>query len=89
MELSKKINYKILEPISTVIYLSLLSFKEEFTKISIYNNKICFRENTYFQGVLRWGWGETREDIFSIQKPSLIGIRWILMKNIKIFCYHV
>lgn len=81
MELSKKIEYKIIEPISTVIFLAMLSLKEENTKISIYNNIIYFREKSYFQGALRWGWGETREDIFSIQQPSILGIKWILNQD--------
>lgn len=81
MELSKKINYQVIEPISTVIFLALLSLKDEYTKISIYNNYLYFRENSYMQGIIRWGYGETREDIFSLQVPLIMGIKWIKNKN--------
>lgn len=81
MEISKKINYSIIEPVSTVIIFALLSLKKENTKISIYNNMIFLRGNSYLQGVLRWGWGENREEIFSIQYPIVLGINWILSKS--------
>jgi hypothetical protein len=64
-------NTELLDPISTILKLSLLYFYKEGTKISIKNNSIIFHEPSYFQGLRRWSNGSNRNELHSICKPLL------------------
>ncbi len=66
----------ILEPISCIIKLILMIYKEEGTKISILNNAIDFYEPSHLQGFLRNINGDTREDLHNIYQPLLKCIEW-------------
>lgn len=59
----------ILEPISTLFRLSILSFKPKGTKISITENKIIINDNNYIQGISRWSSGDTRTDLHNLFNP--------------------
>ena len=62
-------NSEILEPLTTLITLSIISFKEVGTKIAIYNNRIYIQEPGITQGILRWTYGNNREEIHHLLKP--------------------
>ena len=55
-------NSQILDPLTTVIRLSILSFKPTGTKISIHLNKIEYQEPNILQGTFRWSKGDNRSD---------------------------
>lgn len=76
MELQK---YKI-EPHYALLMTSLLSFYPDNTKISINDYVILFRNPTIYQGIIRWGYGETRNDIFNLIDSIKIGLIF-LKKN--------
>lgn len=59
----------ILEPISTLFRLSILSFKPKGTKISITENKIVINDNNYIQGISRWSGGDARTDLHNLFNP--------------------
>lgn len=59
----------ILEPISTLFRLSILSFKPKGTKISITENKIVINDNNYIQGISRWSSGDARTDLHNLFNP--------------------
>ena len=59
----------ILEPISTLFRLSILSFKPKGTKISITENKIIINDNNYIQGISRWSGGDARTDLHNLFNP--------------------
>lgn len=61
----------LLEPLSVMIYLAILNYKKEGTKINIYNNKLHFSEPDYIQGVSRWMYGTNRNDIQYLHNPIL------------------
>ena len=71
----------ILEPLSCVIRLGLLTYKPDGTKISIYNNKIYYNDPSVFQGALRWSYGDTRNDIHHILQPLTKATEWYLPGN--------
>ena len=60
---------QILEPMSVVLTLVLISFKSEGTKISIINNHIYIQEPNIMQPINRWYYGHNREEIHYLFKP--------------------
>jgi len=66
----------ILEPISCIVKLILLNYKENGTKISILNNSIDFYEPSQFQGLLRNLNGDRREDLHNLYNPIIKSLEW-------------
>lgn len=71
----------ILDPLSTIIRLGILSFKPEGTKISIYGNRMTFHEPNYLQGLLRTFQGDNREDLHNLFKPIRKATEWYNAKD--------
>lgn len=67
---------QIIDPLSCIIRLGLLNFKEKGTKISICNNKIYFQPPNLIQGALRWSAGDSRNDIHRLCKPLEECMEW-------------
>lgn len=65
-------NSQILDPLTTVIRLSILSFKQVGTKISIHLNKIEYQEPNILQGTFRWSKGDKRSDLHNLCNPLKI-----------------
>ena len=66
---SNIINIQILEPLSIIIKLSIISLYPIGTKIAVYNNKLHIQTPNFFQGTIRWSFGSTREDIHLLLNP--------------------
>lgn len=82
---------QILEPLSCIIKLAILSFLKDGTKISISNNKISYQSNNIIQGPLRWSNGDTRDDLHNLCEPIEKAIEWYkphFNNNIKIIFTH-
>ena len=62
---------QILEPLSTVLKLAMISFKDIGTKIAVSNNKLYLQEPSVFQGTIRYAWGNNREEIHYLLKPIM------------------
>ena len=65
----------ILEPIQSMISLSLLSYYPKGTKLSIYKNALLINESNFTQGIVRWYYMDSKEDIhllFSVIKRFLM-----------------
>lgn len=60
---------QILDPISCIIRLGMLSFKKKGSKVSINDNKISFHDNKFLQGLLRWNSGDSRDDLHNLHNP--------------------
>ena len=75
---NKASDSQILEPLSTIIKLSIISFKNIGTKIAIVSNKIYIQSPNFIQGVLRWSYGNNREEVHFLLKPI---VRAILLYN--------
>ena len=63
---------QILDPLTTVIRLAILSFKIYGTKISITYNKIDYQDPTLLQGTFRWRNGDKRSDLHNLCNPLKI-----------------
>lgn len=66
----------IIEPLTCLIRLSILEFKQIGTKISIYENRITYNDPNMFQGALRWSNGDNREDIHNIYNSLIKATEW-------------
>lgn len=80
----------ILEPLTCIIKLGILSFKTKGTKVSINNNRITFHEPGLLQGTIRWTQGDAREDLHNLCYPIIKATQWYDLndsniKNIFIF----
>ena len=73
---SKDTKNILLEPLSCLIKLVILSQKIQGTKISIYNNSILFHEPSITQGVLRTYQGDSRDDLHNLCFPIMIALKW-------------
>lgn len=67
-------NIQILEPLSVIINLAIISFKKDKTKIAIANNKIYIQEPNVWQGPVRYIYGNNREEISFLLKPLMRAI---------------
>ena len=66
----------ILDPLTTMFRLSMLSFKPLGTKLSVYKNTMNYVEPGAFQGVYRWTFGEGRDDLHNIYRPTQKFLNW-------------
>jgi hypothetical protein len=66
----------ILEPLSCILKLSLLQYKEVGTKISVTNNSLKFNEPSLFQGFSRSMGGDSRHDLHNICHPLMKCLEW-------------
>ena len=71
----------LLEPLSCILRLILLSYKPEGTKISICNNSMQYQEKSYFQSIMRSFQGDTREDLHNLYHPILKCLEWYSPDN--------
>lgn len=66
----------ILEPLSCIIRLIILKYKEEGTKISIYNNSINYDYPNNYQGIIRNVRGDSREHLHNLYNPLEKSLEW-------------
>ena len=62
---------QLLEPLSTIIRLSILYFNIEGTKIAIYNNRIFSQKPSFIQGTSRFLNGHKRNELHYLYKPII------------------
>jgi hypothetical protein len=71
----------IIDPMSCLIKLSILSYFPDGTKMSIANNKIFFNEPTLMQGTIRFFQSDNREDLHNLFNPIQKSIHWYWNKD--------
>lgn len=71
--------HTILDPFSTVVYISLLAYLPMDTKLLIHDNRISFRPPGLLQPVLRYLNGESCYDMKFLQEPLRLWFKWILI----------
>lgn len=71
----------IIDPMSCLIKLSILSYFPDGTKMSIANNKIFFNEPTVMQGAIRFFQADNREDLHNLFNPIQKSIHWYWNKD--------
>ena len=65
-----------LDPLTTLIKLSLLPYKPEGTKLSIDSNYIYYSENTVFQFAVRKYFGDSYNDLRDLNKTLHKAVAW-------------
>lgn len=81
--LKKKNDEQLLDPMSTLIKLSLIGFCEKGTKISIYDNSIELQKPSLLQGAIRWTQGDNRTDLHNLYAPIEKALTWYNPKDNK------
>ena len=61
----------LIDPLSAIIRIGMLSYKQIGTKISIQNNKIYLQNSTFLQGTLRSFYGDKKTDINILYGPII------------------
>ena len=74
-------NQQILDPMCCLLRISLLNYKDSFTKCSIIKNSLQYNKPSMFQGIIRHINGDKREDIHNIYQPILKAIEWYDISN--------
>jgi hypothetical protein len=72
----KKERNVIIDPFSCLVKLSLIRYLDEGTKISIYQNRLNFNAPSYIQGIVRFVYGDNREDLHNILLPIQKCVEW-------------
>jgi len=72
---------EILEPLCTLFRIIIFSYKQDGTKISIYNNGIVYHDPHLAQGTIRFINGDGREDLHNLYSPILKSIEWYPIQN--------
>ena len=72
----KKERNVIIDPFSCLVKLSLIKYLEEGTKITIYQNRLNFNTPSYVQGIVRFLYGDNREDLHNILLPLQKCVEW-------------
>lgn len=85
--LKNSIDEQILDPMSTIIKLSLIKFYEKGTKISIFENSIELQKPSIFQGAIRWTQGDKRTDLHNLYAPIEKALEWYNPKDDKTLKY--
>ena len=70
-----------MDTIYLITKLALLSFHPDNTKVTFSKNRITFREPSVYQGLLRWGFGESRNQIFKIKDIVLDSLNLFQHEN--------
>ena len=70
----------ILDPLSVIIKLAILSYKEPKTKISIYNNTLYIQEFGVFQSIVRYYFKDTKNDLHYLYNPIELACAYFLTK---------
>jgi len=87
---------KILDPISTIVRLAMLHYKNEGTKITVDDNKVVFNETSTwiignlfnYQGIYRNINGYSRQDLVLVYPPIFRAMLWY-DKNKEIELEHI
>lgn len=82
-ELYRKMEEKsyIIDPLTLLCKLALLSFMPEGTKLRISNHILHIQEVGYMQGAIRMIHGDTRRDISYMNMPLIKAIKWYIIKG--------
>lgn len=70
----------ILDPLSVIIKLAILSYKEPKTKFSIYNNTLYIQEFGLFQSIVRYYFKDTKNDLHYLYNPIELACAHFLTK---------
>ena len=71
----------VLEPLTCMIRLAMLSFKPNGAKICVYENSIYIQEPSILQGPIRWISGDNRNDIHYLLEPITKALQKYAHKN--------
>lgn len=72
-----------LEPVTSLIKLSLLNYKQEGTKLSLSDSGIFLQEPTIYQGIVRYLYSDSRADLEVLHNLLKTAILWISVNMVQ------
>ena len=72
-----------LEPVTSLIKLSLLNYKQEGTKLSLSDSGIFLQEPTLYQGIVRYLYSDSRADLEVLHNLLKTAILWISVNMVQ------
>lgn len=72
---------QILDPLTTMVKLSILGYKPLGTKLAIDNNRIHFQEPSLLQGFWRWAYGNKRYELHHLLNPIVKAVGRYAISN--------
>jgi hypothetical protein len=71
----------ILDPLSVIIKLAILSYKPENSKLSIHNNILYIQEPGFFQSIVRYYFNDNKNDLHYLYNPLELACSSFLNKK--------
>ena len=71
----------ILDPLSVIIKLAILSYKPLYTKLSIHNNVLYIQEPGFFQPIVRYYFNDNKSDLHYLYNPLELACSSFLNKK--------
>ena len=71
----------VLDPLTCLIRLAMISNLPGGTKISIQQNRVTYNHASFFQGPVRWVSGDTRDDLHNLHNPLQKIASWYFIDN--------
>lgn len=72
-----------LDPLSVIIMLGMIGYKQVGTKLRIVNNSICINENTIIQGIIRNISGDKRSHLKLLYDPIINACKnFLILENL-------
>jgi len=68
----------VLDPLSTIIKLAILSYKSDFTKLAIRFNAISLQETCFYQSAIRYLFGDSKDLLHCLKEPITIACNYYL-----------
>ncbi len=78
---NKNKKFYLLDPLSTIVKLCIISFKPSKTKISIWNNNITIQKYTMLQPFYRFFIGDCRTDLHYLSFPIEEACKYFLVET--------
>ena len=80
--LEKKEQYHLLDPMSTIVKLIIIGFKQVNCKLSIWNNTISIQEPNIFQPAYRYIQGDNKVDLHYLSYPIDSACKYFLVSSL-------
>ena len=79
------------DPVCTIFYVAILSFKTKGTKLSIQNSAIQIQTPSMFQGIERWKSGCHRNELLQLSNPIIFFIQqyWNDSTTVRTLLHHI
>ena len=76
---------QLIDPFSTIIKLAILSFKPDYSKLSIHHNQIYIQEPHIYQFAVRYLYGDCKDNINVLLDPIILACEHYLNPSYELY----